>query len=138
MIILDTNIISELAKKDADKKVLDWFFTLDSQPIVTTTISLAELYYGIYILPEGKRKSELEKAVDFVMEDVLGDSLLSFDFQAGHTYAALVAKLRREGISMNQSDAMIAAIVKVHDGILITRNVKDFQHCSISILNPFD
>ena len=138
MIVLDTNIISELAKQDTDKKVLDWFFTLDSQPVATTTISLAELYYGIYVLPEGKRKVELEKAVTLVIEDVLGDSLLAFDFRAGYIYAALVVRLRQEGLSISQSDAMIAAITKVHDGILITRNVKDFRHCGIEILNPFD
>ncbi|NKB60703.1 MAG: PIN domain-containing protein [Gammaproteobacteria bacterium] len=138
MIVLDTNIISELAKKNGNENVIDWFYTLDRQSVVTTSITVAELLYGIYILPDGKRKTELEKTVSYVLGEVLDNPVLEFDYSAAHAYGALCAKLRVEGIAISQNDDMIAAIVLVHDGVLVTRNTKDFASCGIEVLNPFE
>ena len=138
MIVLDTNIISEFAKKNSNEKVVEWFYILDRQSVVTTSISVAELLYGIFILPDGKRKAELEKTVIYVLDEVLDTPVLEFDYSAAYAYGVLCAKLRQKGIAISQNDAMIAATVLVHDGVLVTRNIKDFASCGIEVLNPFN
>ena len=136
MIILDTNIISELMKTNPDMRVLDWSKTLGAQTVTTTSICCAEIHAGLSILQDGKRKQSLMSVFALVLETVLGE-VLSFDEKAAKIYGDLYASQRASGAPTPQNDLMIAAITKVHNATLITRNTKDFEGCGIEVVNPF-
>lgn len=137
MIILDTNIISELMKASPNQGLWHWFETIESQPLFLTAITVAELRYGVCVLPEGKRRDQLDQAITQIVEDDFLDQILDFNQASAEGYGILVAKLRSEGITMSQSDAMIASMALAYEATLITRNVKDFEHCGIELVNPF-
>lgn len=136
MLILDTNVISELIKPTPNPSVMAWFKHLSPQPLATTSITAAELSYGAAILPDGKRKQAILEALAASMAEFKG-LILPFDHVAANVYGELMAHLRQKGTPIGQSDAMIAAITARHEGQLITRNIRHFEPCGIDIINPF-
>ncbi len=139
MIILDTNIISELMKGvQADKNVYNWTANKEIKLLYTTTISQAEILLGIAILPEGKRKKELNKLAHLMFSEDFNNSILSFDEKSAIAFAQIVSNRRKKGQPISQADAQIGAITYTNKGILATRNVKDFINCNIEIINPFE
>lgn len=136
MIILDTNIISELIKTNPDEKVFQWFGSIEGS-VVLTAITIGELQQGVMSLPEGKRKQNLLSAIGVVLDEYKSH-ILHYDEQAALAYGALCASLKSKGIGVGQSDVMIASIALVHGATLATRNTKDFAHCGIALVNPFD
>ena len=137
MIVLDTNVISELMKPQPDMNVQRWFSGLTGDPVATTAISLAELKAGIALLPEGRRRSGLFEALDAVTGPGSGLPVLAFDADAADTYAALVASRRRAGLHADPTDMMIGAICALADAALATRNVSDFDRTGLAVINPW-
>jgi len=137
MIILDTNIVSELMKTQPDEGVLSWFSELSGQAIMITSITVAELRYGVAALPNGKRRTRLDTLITEMIDEDFESSILDFGRQAGEAYGLLAAELKNKGIGVGQSDVMIASIAVVNEATLATRNEKDFEHCGINIINPF-
>jgi len=138
MLVLDTNVISEALREKPDPAILAW---LDAQPRVslfTTTITLAEIKYGIAIMPAGKRKSTLLTAATLMFEDDFQGRVLPFDSDAAEAYAAIGAERRLAGQPIDEPDCQIAAITQSRGGRLATRNVSDFANCGIDIVNPWD
>lgn len=137
MIILDTNVLSEVLRPAPDDQVLVW---LGSQPrfaLFITTITQGELLYGVQLLADGQRKSALLKAVlDIFVFDFAGQ-VLGFDSDAAHAFADIAASRRAAGKPINQFDAMIAAIARSRGASLATRNVKDFGDCGVQVINPW-
>jgi len=137
MILLDTNLLSELLRPSPDRKVMSWF---DSQPrasLFTTTVTKAEILYGVSLLPEGQRKTALQQAVLEVFATDMAGRMLPFDEDAATAYASIAASRKQAGSPISQFDAMIAAIAACHGAILATRNIKDFQSCGIELINPW-
>ncbi len=137
MIILDTNVISELMKKVPDVGVVAWFAGLEPQPLMITAITVAELRYGVSVLPEGKRRTQLDSAITAMIDEEFDACVLDFGRQAAEAYGILAARFRKEGIGVGQSDMMIAAIALVNEETIATRNERDFEHCGVEIVNPF-
>lgn len=138
MIILDTNIISEMMKSVPDEGVAAW---LDQQNILSlyiTSISMGEIYYGLSVLPSGKRRNTLEKSFGKVVDAAFDQRILSFTDDVSSRYGVIMAKRRKLGRPMSVPDGQIAAIAGVSDAILATRNIKDFIQCDIELINPFD
>ncbi len=138
MIILDTNIISELMKKTPNQQVMNWFDALSSQPIATTAITVAEIHFGLTNMGKGKRQENLTALFQTVLREDFSGYVLPFDQNAAKAYGLLAARLRKKGTPIGQSDTMIAAISMLHDAVLVTRNDKHFKHCGIDIANPFN
>ncbi|QEP43398.1 type II toxin-antitoxin system VapC family toxin [Ectothiorhodospiraceae bacterium BW-2] len=138
MIILDTNVLSELIRLQPDMQVIHWFRSLQNQQCVTTTITRAEIRYGIGLLPEGKRKHQLQQAVIALFQPAIVEQVLPFDTDAADCYAEIAILRRQHGLPISQSDAMIAAITKTHTATLATRNIKDFHHCGIALIDPWN
>lgn len=137
MIILDTNVLSELMKPKKSEKVRNWAVKQSLTTLFITTITQAEILYGIALLPEGKRRSELSQAAHLMfLEDFTG-RILPFDQAAAVAFANIASQRRYKGIPISQADAQIAAICYVHAATIATRNVSDFQECGISIINPW-
>jgi predicted nucleic acid-binding protein len=136
MIIVDTNVASELMRKPTVPAVLDWMRSQDAQDLFTTSLTLAEIRYGIERLPAGQRK-ELMRAAATDVFFLFTDKVLPFDARAALRYATLVADQGRAGWPITGFDAQIAAICLSHGAALATRNIKDFQHAGVDLINPW-
>lgn len=137
MIILDTNVISELIRQPVDENVIAW---LDRQPrtsIWTTAVTVLEIYYGLQILPPGKKRSTLTQAMETLLIEKLGGRIASFDATAAQQCAELMASRRKQGRSVELRDTMIAGIALVSKATLATRNTAHFDDLSITVVNPW-
>lgn len=137
MIILDTNVVSEIMKDAPDPKVLDWFERHESNRMWLTAISLAELLYGINRLPVGRRCRLLDEKLALVLEETFPDRCLNFDRTAAQAYGRIVQMRFESGRPISISDAQIAAIALAYDATLATRNVKDFDGTGVKLVNPW-
>ena len=136
MIILDTNVVSELMRRSPARAVVGWSLSQGPRDLFTTSVTLAEVRYGIERLPDGQRKAQLRaKAADIFF--TLADKVLPFDGRAALRYATLTADRDRAGLPIAGFDAQIAAICLAHNATLATRNLKDFQHTGVELINPW-
>ena len=138
MIILDTNVISEVMRANPVPEVFDWLAAQPASRLFTTTITQAEILYGIELLPKGKRRIALQSAAQTMFEEDFSGRILPFDSDAARVFANIAASRRASGHPITQWDAQIAAIVCSHGATLATRNTSDFAHCGITLLNPWN
>ena len=137
MILLDTNVLSELMKSDPEPHVLQWLDTLSPSECYLSAITKAEIELGIALLPDGKRKVDLKTAAELMFGEFPG-RCLSFNSSAASRYADIVAKRIRAGRPISVEDAQIAAIAVTHNMVLATRNSNDFEGINgLTILNPW-
>ena len=137
LIVLDTNVVSELMKSAPSAAVLTWVGSRDKLELHTTSVTQAEILDGVLQLPAGRRRRAVEGAAEAMFQEDFAGRILPFDSRAARPYADLVAERRRRGRPISQFDAQIAAIARASDATLATRNVKDFEHCGIRVLNPW-
>jgi hypothetical protein len=136
MIVVDTNVVSELMKSSPSPVVRDWLLGQRPVELFTTAITVAEILYGIERLPDGQRKDALQTAATDVFTS-FDDHVLPFDHDAAAAYAPLVHRRDQRGLPIDGFDAQIAAICNTHNATLATRNVKDFEHTGITVLDPW-
>jgi predicted nucleic acid-binding protein len=137
MIVLDTNVISEMTRSVPEPNVVAWYQRQDSASLYTTTVTLAEVFYGLNLLPEGSRRDRLCKFADEFFRQEIAGKILSFDETAAVHYATIRAAKRRLGLSMSPLDAQIAAIALAAGAAVATRNFSDFEHCGVTVVNPW-
>ena len=138
MIILDTNVLSEFMRAVPNPTVMDWIARQVSSEVFVTTITQAEMYYGLALLPIGKRRSDMERAVQQMFEQDFLERILTFDSAAALEYAKLASFRRQIGKPIAQADAQIAAIALSRNAVLATRNIADFCDCQITLVNPWE
>lgn len=137
MIILDTNVLSEAIRPSPNAGVLRWLSSQPATGLFTTTITEAELLYGVDLLARGRRKQGLEQAVrDLFLED-FADRVLPFDSAAAREFSIIAAARRRQGRPIAAFDAQIAAIARSRGAAIATRNVDDFAGCDIAVIDPW-
>lgn len=138
VIILDTNVLSELLRRVPDARVLEWF-EAQTDELAMTSITWAELLAGVELLPEGRRQSELRAALLRASAPFLGTrAMVAFDENAAVQYAAIVARRQRIGRPISTADAQIAAICLAREASCATRNTKDFAETGVHIVNPWE
>jgi predicted nucleic acid-binding protein len=137
MIILDTNVISEMQGRLHSERILAWLDTYEIEALFLTTISIGEMHYGLHLLEDGHRKIGLASAFARIEADFAG-RVLGFSLEAARRYGALAATRRKAGRRMETKDAMIAAICLAHGATLATRNTKDFEGLDLKLVNPFE
>ena len=137
MFLLDTSVVSELMKSQPDEQVVGWFERHDDQRFVTSSVVVAELLFGVGILPDGKRKAQLQEDVGNVLNSLLADAVLAFDHDTAAIYAGLAASMRADGVPVGQSDTMIAATAIQYGVSVVTRNIRHFSLCGCGVANPF-
>jgi toxin FitB len=138
MVILDTNVISEAMQPSPSQAVLDWFSTKpENGQLFLTTITVAEILYGIELLPKGKRRAKLLAEAEAMIEQDFAGRILPFDEAAARAFPEIAAGRRRQGRPIAEFDAQIAAIAKTRGAILATRNTGDFQGCGLRLVNPW-
>ncbi len=138
MIVLDTNVLSELINPLADKRVLAWARAMYRLELFTTAINEAELLQGVELLPRGKKRAWLGTEIVRMLREDFADRILSFDSRATQSYAIIVGTRKNAGRPVGILDAQIAAIARACGGAVATRDTSDFEHCGIELINPWD
>ena len=138
MIVIDTNVISELWKIEPNSSVLAW---MDAQTIETLYLSaftVAELRYGLAAMPEGKRRTIYEERLEREVLPVFAGRVLAFDLDTSKTYAELMARARAEGKAIAQADGYIAATAATHGLIVATRDTSPFEAGGLQVIDPWE
>jgi predicted nucleic acid-binding protein len=138
MIVLDTNVVSEAAKPVPSSEVVRWLELQPEASLFTTAISQAELLFGVELMPKGRRRNDLHDAITRILAKAFADRILPFDSDAAEAYSKIAASRRSIGRPISDADAQIAAIARSRGAVLATRNVRDFAHCGIKVLNPWN
>ncbi len=120
-----------------DQQVIAWLDQQDPVTLFTTSITIAEIGYGLCALPQGKRRDYLESAFNQVLLDAFKHRILIFDEPAAHIYAKLMGHRKTTGRPLSILDGQIAAIAKINQMSLATRNTRDFFDCELNLINPF-
>ena len=138
MIVLDTNVLSELMKPVPAERVVGWMAAQPATSLYTTSITQAEILHGIMLLPSGRRRSAVETAAEAMFKEDFGGRILSFGSDAAHSYARIAVERRRAGRPISHFDAQIAAIARSTGAAIATRNVTDYDACGVNVINPWD
>ncbi len=139
MILVDTNVISELMKQPTrvDPRVSRWLNSVPEDGLATTCISFVESLFGVESHPDTLRRTALRDALEQVYQELFGDRILPFDQEAGFEYVALILDRKRQGRPILEFDAQIAAIARARGFAIATRD-RDFATCGIDVINPWD
>lgn len=137
MILLDTNVISELFRPTPNADVVDWMAGQPAAALFTSTITRGELFYGARRLPDGKRRDTLLRGLATLFNVRLSGRVLDYDSDAADAYADIAAARSASGRPTSPFDAMIAGITRSRGARLATRNLKDFDGCGIALIDPW-
>ncbi|WP_158843171.1 type II toxin-antitoxin system VapC family toxin [Saccharothrix deserti] len=137
MIVLDTNVVSELMRQVPDDGVVRWVDRYPAEDVFITAVTAAELAYGVARLPEGQRKTVLAARISDLLAEDFQDQILPFDSVAADYYGEIAATREANGHPISMADAQIAAICRHYAACLATRNIKDFVDTGIKVLNPW-
>lgn len=137
MILLDTNVVSELLRKAPEPKVEAWLAAQDGAEVHLSAVSEAELRLGVAVMPAGRRRDALASMMDEILQEDFRARILPFDSPAAVAYAAIAADRRAAGRPISQFDCQVAAIARAHGAAVATRNVRDFEGCGIDIIDPW-
>jgi toxin FitB len=138
MIILDTNVLSELMRPEPESKVVAWTMSNPTSSQYTTSITQAEIFHGILLLPAGRRRTQLLSAAEAMFTEDFAGRVVGFGGDASLPYARIASERRRAGRPISHFDAQIAAIAQACGASVATRNVKDFEGCGIKIVDPWN
>ena len=136
MIVLDTNVVSEAMKPTPDPRVRAWLNAQSADTLYLSSITVAELTFGMASLPAGKRKNMLDKALDGLMA-LFQERVLRFDVDAARNYAALAVNARRRGRGFPTPDGYIAAIAASRGFIVASRDTAPYEACELQVFNPW-
>jgi toxin FitB len=137
MIIIDTNVISELMRAAPEPAVLEWFRARSLAELATTAINLAEIRHGLARLPFGRRRQELETTFHSLASRGFGDRVFDFDAAAAEVFGDVVVARERAGRRLEGFDGLIAAIANSRGLPVATRNVADFADCGLTVICPW-
>ena len=137
MVVIDTNVVSELMRLTPEREVMAWFSVQDSAELYLTAVTEAELRAGAAILPAGRRRDRLAAEVDAMVREDFAGRVLPFDSLAAKAYAEIAATRRSLGRPILEADCQIAAIARVTGATVATRNRADFEHCGIALIDPW-
>lgn len=137
MILLDTNVVSELMLPKPDPGVANWLADQPATDVFLSVITEAELLYGVAILPAGRRREQIATAVENMLQEDFARRILPFDSQAARLYAQIGAERRSAGLTICHADCQMAAIARCRGAAIATRNTGHFERCGIEVINPW-
>jgi toxin FitB len=137
VILLDTNVLSELIRPEPDEGVMKWLDSLDTAAVATTAITAAELLHGVARLPAGRRKEQLGEAISEILDEDFEGRVEPFDAPAATHCADLLSDRETAGRPISTADAQIAAICRKLEATLATRNTSDFEDTGIDLVDPW-
>jgi hypothetical protein len=137
VILLDTNVMSEVMRPAPESTVLEWLNDSDSAQLFLSTVTIAEICYGLSILPEGHRRRDIGARFEDFIGRGFRHRILTFDYQAAVTYGEIMGRRKERGRPMSVLDGQIAAIAKSRGLRIATRNTPDFVDCGLELINPW-
>ncbi len=137
MIILDTNVLAELMRPKPSPQVVGWVARRPATEMFTTSITEAEIFFGIELLTKSKRRETLLAAAQEMFAEEFADRTFGFDSDTARAFSKIAAHRRALGRPISHPDAQIAAIALVRGAALATRNVADFEECAVKVVNPW-
>jgi len=138
MIVLDTNVVSEMLRATPADPVRHWIESQLATDLYTTAICEAEMLYGVALMPAGRRRTALGQAVAAIFAEDFSGRVLAFDSPAAQAFAELATVRRRSGRPISQFDAQIAAIAASHGATVATRDLDDFADCGVKVVSPWE
>ena len=137
MIIIDTNVLSELMRPKPSPRLIEWVAKQPVTELFTTSITEAEIFYGMELLPKSKRREGLLAAAEAMFAEDFAGRIFGFDSDAARVFSKIAAHRRALGSPISHADAQIAAIAQVRGAKLATRNVADFENCHLDVVDPW-
>lgn len=137
MIVLDTDVLSELMRPAPAESVVRWMAAQPATSLYTTSVTQAEVFHGIMLLPSGRRRRDFEAAAEAMFDEDFDGRILAFGSDAARPYARIAAERRRAGRPISHFDAQISAIARSAGAEIATRNVMDFGGCGVKVVNPW-
>lgn len=137
MILLDTNIVSAVMAPSPPSEVLHWLEVQETSNLYLSTISLAEIGYGLALLPESRHRRDLQERFGKFIAQAFQQRILAFDEQAAYLYGEVMGHRQHLGRPLSSLDGQIASIARAHHQMIATRNVRDFEECGVDLINPF-
>jgi predicted nucleic acid-binding protein len=137
MIILDTNVLSEVLRPTPEAEVLAWLERQTPADLYTTTVTEAEVFFGIEAAPIGRKRDQLRFEAEGMFEEDFDGRVLAFDRAAARAYGRIVAARKAAGRPVGAMDAQILAIASCRDATVATRDVSDFEGCGVRVVNPW-
>ena len=137
MTILDTDVLSELMRPSPSPRVVAWVAIQPATELFTTSITEAEIFYGIELLAKGKRREGLLVAAEAMFAEDLAGRVFGFESDAARSFSKIAAERRALGRPISHADAQIAAIARMRSAKLATRNVEDFEDCGVDVVDPW-
>ncbi|AVR88306.1 type II toxin-antitoxin system VapC family toxin [Thauera aromatica] len=138
MIVLDTNVLSELWRLAPDRNVLAWMDAQIVETLFLSAITVAELRFGLAAMPQGKRRTIYQERMEREVLPTFTGRVLPFDLDASKSYADLMARARAEGLAIGKADGYIAATAAARGMIVATRNTRPFQAAGLAVIDPWD
>ena len=138
MIVLDTNVISALMRKEPEKPVVRWLDTQPAASVWITAITVMEIRFGLQTMPKGRRQDALLRSFELMLKNMIEGRIASFDAEAGIHAAELMAQRKRVGRPAEVRDTMIAGIVLANRATLATRNTQHFKDLPLTVINPWE
>ena len=137
MILVDTNVVSELMRTAPEPSVVQWMNRQPPSQLHLASVSIAEITYGISILPHGRRRHGLQQRFDRFIAAGFAERVLGFDLAAALHYGEIMGSCKEVGRPMSVVDGQIAAPARSRGCVLATRNVTDFEACGLDLINPW-
>lgn len=137
MILLDTNVLSAVMRRDPDRVVLRWLDGLPPESVWITAITVFEVRFGLQILESGRRRRVLEEAFARALTEDFEGRVLAFDDAAADAAGRLAAERRRAGRTMEIRDAQIAGIAAARKAAIATRNLRHFEGIGVALIDPW-
>ena len=138
MIIVDTNVVAELMKVSPAQAVVSWMNEQESSTLFLTAVTIGEIGYGLRVMPEGRRRLQLEQGFERVLAEAFAGRILAFDEEAARHYAELMGRRKEIGRPLSALDGQIASIARAKSFAVATRNVWGFVECGVDVINPFE
>jgi len=138
MIILDTNVVSELMRPSPEPRVLRWFSGQAAEDLHITAVTMAEILYGIELISTSRRRDVLRAGAEKMFDSVFTDRILTYEDRAARAFSQIASGRRRQGKPISESDGQIAAITRVLGATLATRNPYVFEGCGVRLVNPWE
>ncbi len=137
MILIDTNVISEPLRVSPNRQVVDWLDGQSLETLFLSVVTVAELRFGVALLPAGKRRDGLRERLETQVLPSFAGRILSFDLAATQAYADLMATAQATGLAIGMADGYIAAIARSNRMAVATRDASPFKAAGVSVINPW-
>jgi len=136
-VLLDTNVVSEVMKVAPSALVIQWLNSQDSGSLFISSVTIGEVEYGLRILPDSKRRSDLRDRFETFVSSAFAHRVLDYDEVSARLYSEIMGRRKELGRPLSAPDGQIVSIAKAHGLGVATRNLRDFEQCGVELLNPF-